>query len=258
MIGIVGGVGPMAGIDVFRKIAEETPASRDQDHADVLLFSFPGRITDRTEFLRGKEESNPAHAMARVILDLEKAGATVAGIPCNTAHAAPVFDVILSELQKNGSRLELLHMIREVVKYINQELSAKNIGILCTTGTSRSGVYRDALKEGGLIAVEPGEEWQERIHQAVYSREYGIKAKSFPIKEKARSQLIAAIEHLQTQGAEAVILGCTEIPLAIPEKSYLGLDLIDPNRILARALLAHEQKLQAKHDGTAKEKKNNF
>lgn len=247
----------MAGLDVFKKITEETRACKDQDHADVILFSLPGRISDRTEYLTGKEKVNPGYALSRVIMDLEQAGADVAGIPCNTAHAAPVFEVIEQELRKNGSRIELLHMIAEVVNHIGEELSAKKIGVLCTTGTRKSRVYRNALEGAGFIAVEPEDHWQERIHQAIYDNEYGVKSRSAPVTDKARSELLAAIEHLKEKSAETIILGCTEIPLAIPEKQYLDLDLIDPNRILARALLAHEQRivhntLQEKSD------KNNF
>ena len=94
MIGIVGGMGPLAGLDVFKKITEETPVTSDQEHAPVLLFSVPAQIPDRTEFLLGREKTNPAIAISEIILTLEKAGARVVGIPCNTAHSPRIFDVI--------------------------------------------------------------------------------------------------------------------------------------------------------------------
>ncbi len=239
MIGIVGGVGPLAGMDIFKKITEETPASRDQDHASVLLFSLPGRIPDRTAYLLGKEKTNPAYALAAILLDMEKTGAKVAAIPCNTAHADPIFDVIGKELQKNGSRLLLLNLIHEVTRHLQREYEGSRIGILCTNGTRTTGIYRTALKEAGFEIAEPEDSWQHRVHEATYNKEFGVKAHPSPVKEKAQEEYRAAVAHLKQQGAEAVILGCTEIPLALYEKQLFGLDLIDPNRILAKALLAH-------------------
>lgn len=239
MIGIVGGVGPLAGLDVFRKIIEETKAEKDQDHSPVLLHSIPGEIMDRTLFLIGEEKINPAHSMAKIILGLEMAGATVAGIPCNTAHAPEIFSVIEEELASQNSRIRLLHMIQEVIFIIQTEFPAKKIGILSTTGTKKSGIYRNALSHAGSEVIEVEEDWQERVHRSIYDPEKGIKAKSSPVTEWARKELIAAMDHLQEKGAEVIILGCTEIPLAISELKYGSLHLIDPNRVLAKALLRH-------------------
>jgi aspartate racemase len=86
MIGIVGGVGPLAGLDIFKKIIEETVATKDQEHVPVVLSSQPHRIADRTAFLLGKENQNPAIALKDILLELDKAGARVAAIPCNTSH----------------------------------------------------------------------------------------------------------------------------------------------------------------------------
>lgn len=240
MIGIVGGVGPLAGLDIFKKITEETNAARDQDHASVLLFSVPGNIPDRTAYLLGKEITNPAYALSQILFDMETAGARVAAIPCNTAHADPIFGVIVKELKKNASRLVLLNMIQEVLRYLRQEYADSKIGILCTNGTREIGIYRNALEEAGFEIAEPDDAWQQRVHEATYNSEYGVKAHSSPVKKKAYEEYRSAVEHLKQKGAAAVILGCSEIPLALQEKHLFGVDLIDPNRILARALLVYE------------------
>src|SRR5688572_19505545 len=104
MIGIAGGAGPFAGLDLLRKVMEETVADKDQEHVSVIMISRPEIISDRTEFLVGREKLNPAFAIAGIMLDLERAGANIAAIPCNTAHARPIFDVIQNELDKRGSR----------------------------------------------------------------------------------------------------------------------------------------------------------
>ena len=107
MIGIVGGVGPLAGLDVFKKIIEETVVQKDQEHLPVLLMSYPHLIVDRTEYLLGKVDTNPAYALANIIKQLAENGAKVVAIPCNTAHAEPIFLVVEEELKKSNNPIEL-------------------------------------------------------------------------------------------------------------------------------------------------------
>ena len=111
MIGIVGGVGPYAGLDLVKKVFDNTFARSDQDHLDVVMLSMPGSIVDRTEYLEGRVEENPGLAIAGILKRLEDTGATHAGIPCNTAHAPGIFSVIERELKTMGSSISLLHMI---------------------------------------------------------------------------------------------------------------------------------------------------
>lgn len=236
MIGIVGGMGPLAGLDVFKKIIEETPGNRDQDHPSVLLFSLPSRVPDRTEFLLGREKINPAYAISEILLKLEAAGATVAGIPCNTAHAPEILGVVLDELKTRDSQLHLVHLIKETTSFLKENFSEKKIGILSTTGTRRTGLYKNSLEQAGLKVIEPDESWQERIHAAVYNDVYGIKASCCPVSEKAVSELRSAIAELKRMGAEVILLGCTEIPLAITEPTIHGLPVVDANGVLAKAL----------------------
>lgn len=237
MIGIVGGMGPLAGLDVFKKITEETPVTSDQEHAPVLLFSVPAQIPDRSEFLLGREKTNPAIAISEIILTLEKAGARVVGIPCNTAHSPRIFDVITAELHSKGSRVLLLNLIEVATEYVNLHFSGKKIGVLSTTGTRKTSLYKNALDAFGLVVIEPDDDWQERVHAAAYDPQYGIKAGSFPINEKATAELHLAVAHLKAKGAEVILLGCTEIPLALIETELEGLPLIDANRLLAKQLL---------------------
>jgi len=237
MIGIVGGVGPLAGLDIVKKIIEETKAVKDQDHLPLILSSQPNRIADRTKFLVGEENINPAFAIAEIIQELEKAGATVVAVPCNTAHAPQIFDVVKEELQKNGSTIKLLNLVEETANYIIETQGNIAVGVLSTTGTKNTGLYRNILQENKLQVIEPDDKLQESVHAAIYDEKYGIKAISSPVTNRARQELIAAIVELKHEGAQAVVLGCTELPLALPDKENSGLPLIDPNRILARALI---------------------
>ena len=237
MIGIVGGVGPLAGVDIVKKIIEETNARRDQDHVPVLLSSQSHRIPDRTEYLLGKEPINPGIAISEIALELEKAGATVLGIPCNTAHSPRIFDVIQELLQNNGSNVQVLHMVAETAKFIKEHFPEANVGVLSTIGTRNTGLYKQVIEDFGLKCIEPNDTLQNKVHAAIYDETYGIKAISSPVTNRAHDQLVAAIQELKGEGAQVIILGCTELPLALREKSYSGLPVIDPNRILARALI---------------------
>ncbi|MBP6473543.1 MAG: aspartate/glutamate racemase family protein [Chloroflexi bacterium] len=237
-IGIVAGVGPFAGLDLLGKILAETPAAKDQDHLPIYSLSQPDEILDRTEYLLGFVAKNPAYALARQLQKLAVMGAQVAGIPCNTAHAPPIFDVIVAELQAANCPIHLLHMIREVGWYLQQNHpDIRTVGVLSTTGTYRAAVYPQVLGEVGFRVVAPDEAMQvEQIHPAIYDPVYGVKATGAPT-ERAQAQLAAGAWALQEMGAEAIILGCTEMPLAIQTRQLYGLPVIDPTRILARALI---------------------
>lgn len=239
IIGIVGGVGPYAGLDLLQKVFDSTLSASDQDHVDALLFSLPSGIVDRTEYLEGREKQNPAYAIVNVLEHLEDAGATVAGIPCNTAHAEPIFTIIQKNLVAAGRTIKLLNMVGETVDFIQTALpDFRKIGVLSTTGTYRSKVYQKALESAGYEVIVPSEEMQEElIHPAIYDKEYGIKSISRPVHPQALQNLETGWNYLETLGAQAVILGCTEIPIAFQELGKKSLPAIDPTRILARALI---------------------
>lgn len=238
VIGIVGGVGPLAGLDLQRKIVAQTIAGRDQDHLPVISVSWPGPIPDRTEYLLGQVTENPAQAIVAQLRLLADAGATVAGIPCNTAHAPAIFDVISAGVGGFARPLRLLHMIDETADYLAAHYSGlRAVGVLSTTGTWRTRLYPAALEPRGYRVVTPDEALQGRsIHPAIYDPAYGVKAVG-RVMAQARANLEQGIAALRAQGAEAIILGCTEMPLVFPERAFAELPLIDPTLILARALI---------------------
>jgi aspartate racemase len=239
MIGVVAGVGPYAGLDLLNKILKQTQAAKDQDHLAVASLSQPALIPDRTAFLLGQTETNPAFAILKQLLKLDQIGAVVAGIPCNTAHAPAIFDPISKGLEDAGSKINLLHMIAAVGSELQQEHPhVKRVGVLATTGTIVTRIYPRTLQPLGLETIVVNKDQQAQLIQpAIYDPHYGIKACGYAT-EKARDNLLNGARLLQKMGAQALILGCTEIPLAIPEKQLQGLPIIDPALILARALIA--------------------
>lgn len=240
MIGVVAGTGPFAGLDLLNKIMTQTVAQRDQDHLAVASLSQPADIPDRTAFLLGQTDVNPAGPISRQLLLLEKMGATVAGIPCNTAHAPRIFDAIRARLVAAGSRLQLLHMIAEVGEELRRSWPAvQRVGVLSTLGTAAARVYPLVLEPLGYTVLAPERALATAVHAAIYDDDYGIKAcgRATP---RARATLLEGVAALREAGAQAVILGCTEIPLALPEADTEGLPLLDTSLILARALIRAE------------------
>ena len=243
MIGIVGGVGPYAGIDLLKKVFDNTVANSDQEHLDAVLLSVSSKIDDRTEYLTGKINRNPGIAIAEVLLKLKNVGATVAGIPCNTAHADEIFTTIKNELSKQSNTIKVLNMIEETASCIALNYPhVSKVGVLSTTGTYNSKIYPTALHKMGFeVLVPPMEMQEDLIHPAIYHSTYGIKTISNPIHSQAKANLLEGFQYLKEQGAEAVVLGCTEIPLAFNEERLNDMILIDPTTILARALIQNSK-----------------
>ncbi len=238
IIGIVGGVGPYAGLDLNRKIYDQTIARSDQEHVPVILASLPSHINDRTRYLLKRDVANPARGLYEVITMLESAGADVAGIPCNTAHATDIFYEIEACLKQGKHSIKLLNMISEVVKELKAKFDIHSpIGVLSTMGTYKSDLYKGYLERAGIPTIQPDDALAQEVHSAIYHPEDGIKAQSNPVSPMARKTVEKAVRALGKLGAAAVILGCTELPLALPVDSHAGISLIDPAQILARALI---------------------
>lgn len=236
MIGIVGGVGSYAGIDLIKKIYDLTKATCDQEHLPVSMLSAPHKIVDRTKFLLGETKTNPGNAIAEIITTLSNNGANIIGIPCNTAHAELIHSATLKNIPES---CKVIHLVEEVALYINQNhQDVKKVGLLGTTGTLSANIYPNIFSNYGIEVIYPSEEIQEIfVHPSIYDKSYGIKAFSNPVNTKAQNDLLTAATYLSRKGVDAVILGCTEIPLALTQKHIEGSLLIDATSVLASALI---------------------
>lgn len=237
IIGIVGGMGPLAGLDLCRKIITQTIAAKDQDHLPLVLYSTPQIIGDRTEYLLGTIEENPAYAIVQILAKLESMGCTVAGLSCNTVHAPQIFGVIKNTLSERRSSINLLNMINEVGVFIKKQYTeVANVGILGTTGTYRTKLY-DQLSDFGLGIINLSQQEQAKVHASIYHPEYGIKSDTDMVRKEAREILFSAADSLIRKKSEAIILGCTELPFVFEDNFYNGIPVIDPTLIFARALI---------------------
>lgn len=237
IIGIVGGMGPIAGIDLSKKIVNQTIAGKDQDHISQVLFSAPKFIGDRTEYILGIIKENPAYAISEILLQLDGLGATVAGLPCNSAHAPEIFGVVQEQLQVANAKIELLHMIEEVGKFILAQFpDFRKVGILGTSGTYKTRQY-NRIEKFGLEVINVSEAEVEEVHQSIYHPVYGIKSDPEKISPESMAILKRAFNSLMDKGAQVIVLGCTELPLAFPDKYFEDIPLIDTTLVLARALI---------------------
>ena len=164
-IGIVGGVGPYAGLDLAKKIFDNTEAQHDQEHLDVLLINSPRLIDDRTAYILavrdGKSATDPATDLANpgrgiiaCIRKLAAAGAEVVGVPCHTAHAPLIFDVVEREVVSRLPGIRLLHLVHTTVAAVCECLpQGSTIGLLATPGTYASGVYQTHVAKVDLCLL---------------------------------------------------------------------------------------------------------
>ncbi len=238
IIGIVGGMGPEAGISLSGMIMRNTVAGCDQDHLPVALFSIPEIIPDRTAYITGEVTENPAGGILKVLSLMKQSGVTIAALACNSAHAPVIFDTVESGLKKMAPEIRLINMIDEVGRFISGHYpGVSRAGILGTTGTWKTRQY-DRLQGLDLQTVYPCHEEQQSVHQAIYHPVYGIKSNSGNIPERAMEIITTTASSLRKAGAEILVIGCTEISLAVKEREYCGLPVADSSVILARALIS--------------------
>jgi len=231
IIGILGGMGPEATIDLFTKIVKGTKAKKDQDHLRIMIDNNP-KIPDRTLAIQRKGPS-PLTQLIRSAKLLENAGADFIVIPCVTAHH------FFEPLQKRV-KIPFLHLVEETVKYIQTRLKGiRKIGLIATTGTIQTGLFQKAFSNHVIELILPTPEVQKKwVMEAIYGKK-GIKV--IGPSENSKRLILKASESLIKQGAQAIIAGCTEIPLVLKEGD-LSVPVIDPISILARAAIAKAQR----------------
>ena len=215
-LGIIGGLGPLATAYFYRRVVELTPAESDQEHIETWIRSCPS-IPDRTAFLLGRSEEDPRPKMVEAGRSLVEAGAEVLAIPCVTAHA---FHKDLEE----GIGHPILHAIGEFGKILKAR-GIRTVGVMATDGARASHVYESMLQEYGVSCIWPDEAGQARVMHMIYQ---DVKAGRI-ISEGDFTEVGNAL--LQA-GAEAVVLGCTELSQATVTMD-LNEDYIDIIDVLA-------------------------
>ncbi len=231
-VGILGGMGPAAGADFARLFvqacAEQLKAAgkavADQAYPEHWLAQLP--IPDRSAALLAPEAAaDPFPMMCAGMDKLQAVGATAVAMACNTAHAWH------ERLQQAYPRLQLLHIARVVAQGLQQQGHSACM-LLATQGTYRIGLYDEALAACGITVHLPQEAERELLMQGIYQ---GVKADKLDMARTCFSQVARAMR--LRHGDVPLIMGCTEIPLALPGAPDVeGLLLVDPAQELANAL----------------------
>jgi len=222
IIGILGGMGPEATTDLFYKIIKLTPAEKDQDHLRVIIDNNP-KIPDRTAAILGKGE-DPLPALRETARNLEKAGADFIIIPCNTAH------YFLSLIQESV-KIPILNMIEETVKETRKKIPPiQKVGLLASIGIYKTKIYSQHFKKFNIEVISPEEKDKEKVMKVIYA------VKAGNLSEEIKKNILKIAQKLIDKGAEAVIAGCTEIPLILKEGD-VSVPIIDPTQALAEAAI---------------------
>lgn len=219
MLGVLGGMGPMATVDFMAKVVRNTPAACDQDHIPMVVCSA-SNIPDRNAALRG-EGADPLPAMRDALRRLEAAGATCIAIPCNTAH------MWHRDLQYE-TPLPILHIVDAVTCELIEQ-KGDFIGVLGTTSTIEGRLYQERLSCKGLSCRVPDAVGQDAVMQAIRLVKAGQIAGAADILQVQAEALIDA-------GCSQVVMACTEIPVALASvEETLRTKLVDATEALARA-----------------------
>ncbi len=224
ILGVLGGMGPLAGATFMQRLTLLTPAARDQEHIPSVLWSDP-RVPDRTAArIAGGED--PLPWLLRGIRGLEAAGCGAIAIPCNTVHGW--FDAMQA-----ATRLPILHIVEAAGdELLRLGITGGTIGLLATKGTLAMRLYQQRLEGRGFECLMPTAEEMDRVVMPAIDL---VKANRV---SEAYAPLAEIARRLMERGAKAVVLGCTEIPLGISAGPALPFPVADPIDALARAAIA--------------------
>ncbi len=233
VVGVLGGMGPLATIDFLRKMVEATPAATDQEHIPTVVSSIP-QVPDRTEAFRGAGAS-PLAAMIASGRRLADAGAGLVVMPCNTAHLW--FDELQRELG-----LPMLHLVDAAIEDAAATTTgAPRVGLLATDATLASGLYMNRRASPVHWLLPTASEMLELVMPGISFVKGGE-------LQRARELLHAAAQRLHQRGAHALVLGCTEIPLVL-DAGNSPLPVIDATASLARRAVAWSLQQRAASPG---------
>jgi aspartate racemase len=221
-IGLIGGMGPAASVDLYREVTEATPADLDQDHLRLLIDSNPAVPNRQDAILRGGP--SPAPLLVASAQGLERMGADFLVMACNTAHA-------WEDEIRAAVAIPFMSMITTTVERATAVApAASRVGVLATDGCLAANLYQSALKAVGLEAVLPDGAGQARLMAAIAA----IKGRG---SSHGHVDLAGLADELVSAGAEVLIAGCTEVPLLLHDRDT-SVPLVNSTRALALAAVA--------------------
>jgi len=225
VLGVLGGMGPLATVDFLRKLIEETPAVRDEDHIPVVTYCVPQIPMRPAAILDGGE--SPLPAMLEGIRTLRQAGAIAIAIPCNTAH------YWYDDMMREGG-LPIVHIADAALAELARRCArGAAVGLIGTQGTLAANFYQQRLAARGYRCIINSEPDRDQLILAAINHVKGNELGAAALK------LESAVAKLAHAGAQGVILACTETPVVLDRLSPQMRSLcIDATRALAKACVA--------------------
>lgn len=227
-VGVIGGVGAMAGAYYMRRVFEFTKVEKDQDHINLLMYSH-ATIADRTAYILGKSKENPLPDLLADVHIMEALGCSFITIPCNTAQY--FYDYLQAH-----TTIPVINIVKETVSFIKNHCPlVKKVGILATDGTLKTEIYQSHLAVYDFEPILPNEDIQKKIMSIIYE---GVKQG----KAVSLEDFETVIDYFRASGAEKIILGCTELSVAKGDLDYHKNDVIDALDVLAYVTVELAQK----------------
>jgi aspartate racemase len=223
-LGILGGMGPAASAEYITRLIQQTPATTDQEHIPFVLWNEP-RTPDRSTSMRAGND-DPLPYLKEGILSLKSVGCDYIVIPCNSAH------YWYDEMNKLG--IPILHIVDSVVDELKSlDILNQTIGVMGTQGTIEYGIYQQRLESQGWKCIVPDSDEMDYFVQPAIDF---IKAGNIT---EAHYLLVKVIDSLIERGAKAVVLGCTELPLAVRELEQNSIPLVNSiDSLVKKAIFA--------------------
>lgn len=219
ILGILGGLGPLATVYFMDMVVKMTQATVDQEHISMIVLNHAA-IPDRTDFILDNTKPNPLPMMVDDAKKLQAAGADYVVMPCNTAH------FFYEQIQRNIS-IPMLNIIEETVRYaVEKNEGIKKLGILATKGTVSAGAYQNMCERFGIDWAVPSLNDEQSLMHIIYNQ---VKAG----KEINIDEFLRIVDNMKADGCDAVVLGCTELSVINKDFSLKRKDIIDSLEVLA-------------------------
>ena len=213
MLGVLGGMGPLASAHFMVRLTQLTPAARDQDHIPTVLWSDP-RVPDRTVG-QPSGEADPLPWLRRGVQGLQRAGCGAIAIPCNTAHR-------WYDAMRDAAQVPILHIVDATATDLRRiGFAAGRCGVMATQAALGMRLYQDRLGARGWDCIVPSPDEMDRLVSPA------IALVKLNRMADAYEPLAESVRRLAARGATVVVLGCTEIPLGIQAGPAPDLPVVD-------------------------------
>jgi len=217
ILGVIGGMGPMASQLFYKIIIGKTDAAKDQEHINMMILSH-ATMPDRTDAILSGNTKQVYDMLLDDCQTLEDAGCKAIVIACNTAH-------YFAHQYTDKLNIPIISMIRETAKEVGHLYKGQLIAILATDATIETKLYQEALVQEGVVPYIVSAKSQKLIMHLIYDCVKNGK----PSDQLALSHIE---EELKSMGCSAALMACTELSV-IKEDMALGTFYIDPMEVLA-------------------------